>query len=309
MLKIENLRKRYGRLVAVDNLSLEIKEGEIFGFVGPNGAGKTTTIKMICALLSPTKGKVFIDGVDVHSDVRTARSKIGYMPDFFGVYDNLKVSEYMEFYADVAKVSKKESPGVIDDLLSLVDLSEKKNAYVDSLSRGMKQRLCLARALVHDPKLLILDEPASGMDPRARVQMKEILKELKKMGKTIIISSHILPELAEICTTIGIINKGKVIHKGTVEEINAKVHGSNPVLIKYLETDLDVARLIKEDPRAELLYEGENSLEIRLDGKEEAAAEFLKHLISMNIEITSFGRVGNSLEDIFMHVTGGEESE
>lgn len=309
MLRIENLTKRYGGLVAVDDLSLEIKEGEIFGFVGPNGAGKTTTIKMICALLSPTKGKVYIDGVDVHSDVRAARSKIGYMPDFFGVYDNLKVSEYMEFYADVSKVDKNKRQEIIDDLLILVDLVEKKNTYVDSLSRGMKQRLCLARALVHDPKILILDEPASGMDPRARVQMKEILKELKSMGKTIIISSHILPELAEICTTIGIINKGKIIHKGTVEEINAQVHGANPIQIKYLESDVNLPLLIKEEPNVSLVYESEGMIEIKLNGKEEEAADFLKYLVDKGCKISSFSRVGNSLEDIFMAVTGGDDNE
>jgi len=259
-------------------------------------------------LLKPTEGKIYIDGVEIHDNLKEAKDKIGYMPDFFGVYDNLKVSEYMEFYADVAKVRPKEAKGIIDDLLALVDLTSKKNAYVDSLSRGMKQRLCLARALVHDPKLLILDEPASGMDPRARVQMKEILKELKNMGKTIIISSHILPELAEMCTSIGIIDNGQILHQGTVEEINEKVHGADPILIKYLETDVDVSMVIKEDPRAELLYEGENEVEVKLNGQGEEEAEFLKYIISKGVKVTSYGRVGNSLEDIFMVVTGGEES-
>jgi len=308
MLKIENLTKKYGKFTAVNNLNLEIEEGTIFGFVGPNGAGKTTTIKMICTLLKPTEGKIYIDGVEIHDNLKEAKDKIGYMPDFFGVYDNLKVSEYMEFYADVANVRPKEAKGIIDDLLALVDLTSKKNAYVDSLSRGMKQRLCLARALVHDPKLLILDEPASGMDPRARVQMKEILKELKNMGKTIIISSHILPELAEMCTSIGIIDNGQILHQGTVEEINEKVHGADPILIKYLETDVDVSMVIKEDPRAELLYEGENEVEVKLNGQGEEEAEFLKYIISKGVKVTSYGRVGNSLEDIFMVVTGGEES-
>ena len=201
MIKIENLYKRYGKNVAVNHLDLTIHEGEIFGFVGPNGAGKTTTLKVISTLLMPDSGQVMIDGNSIYSDIRDIRSSIGYMPDFFGVYDNLTSYEYLSFFGDIAHIEKSQLEKTIDELLELVQLEDKKHEMVDGLSRGMKQRLCLARALVHNPKILLLDEPASGLDPRARVQMKDILKELKTMGKTVIISSHILPELAELCSS------------------------------------------------------------------------------------------------------------
>ena len=212
MLVIKNLVKRYGKFTAVDSLNMEISEGHIFGFVGANGAGKTTTMRIVAGLLKPTSGNIAVDGMDIYNNPREVKRKIGYMPDFFGVYDNLKVDEYMDFYAGVYGVPYRERRQISDQLLELVDLIHKRDFYVDSLSRGMKQRLCLARSLIHDPKLLILDEPASGLDPRARVEMKNILRELKNMGKTILISSHILSELAELCTVIGIIDHGKCLH-------------------------------------------------------------------------------------------------
>lgn len=198
MLKIKGLVKKYGRFTAVNDLNLNVPKGEIYGFVGPNGAGKTTTMKIICGLMAADSGEVYVNDIDVINNGRKAKEVIGYMPDFFGVYDNLKVTEYLDFYASIYKINAKDRKKICDDLLELVDLQDKRDAYVDSLSRGMKQRLCLARSLVHNPELLVLDEPASGMDPRARVEMKEILRTLKDMGKTIIISSHILPELSEL---------------------------------------------------------------------------------------------------------------
>ncbi|NLN47996.1 MAG: ABC transporter ATP-binding protein, partial [Clostridiales bacterium] len=211
MLKIKELTKRYDKFTAVDKLTLEVQDGEIFGFVGPNGAGKTTTMKIICGLMAANGGVVYVNGIDAIRQARAAKDIIGYMPDFFGVYDDLKVSEYLDFYASIYDIKLKERKKISDDLLELVDLANKRDTYVDSLSRGMKQRLCLARSLVHNPKLLVLDEPASGMDPRARVEMKEILRSLKSLGKTIIISSHILSELSELCTSIGIIDRGKMV--------------------------------------------------------------------------------------------------
>nr|WP_300002965.1 ABC transporter ATP-binding protein [Tissierella sp.] len=310
MLKINNLTKNYGTFKAVDDLSLEIEEGEIFGFVGPNGAGKTTTMKMVATLLQATEGEIFIDGLDISKNIRAAREKIGYMPDFFGVYDNLKVDEYMEFYGDVAGLTKAEILAVSDDLLDLVDLRSKKKSYVDSLSRGMKQRLCLARSLIHNPKLLILDEPASGMDPRARVQMKEILKELRSMGKTILISSHILPELAEICTTIGIIEKGKIVIKGPVEEIVSKVSsGSNIIKIKLIEESKNLIKLLEEDPLVGSIYEGGRTIEIDFKGSEDEIVKLIKKLVNKDIPITSFNHIERNLEEIFMTVTKGGEEE
>ena len=202
MLVIKNLVKNYGKFRAVDNLSLEIGKGQIYGFVGANGAGKTTTIKVVAGLLKPTSGEVIVGGMDIRKNPVIYKRKIGYMPDFFGVYDDLKVTEYMNFYSGIYGIKVDERDKICDELLELVNLKDKKNSYVDDLSRGMKQRLCLARSLIHNPELLILDEPASGLDPKARVEMKEVLKELGNMGKTILISSHILPELAEMCTLL-----------------------------------------------------------------------------------------------------------
>lgn len=219
MVDIEELTKRYGKFVALDHMNLHIDKGEIFGFVGPNGAGKTTTMRIMCGLLKATSGKVTIDGVDALGRPADVKRKIGYVPDFFGVYDNLKVMEYMDFYGSMYGMSKREVEKVADKYLELVALQDKKDEFVDSLSRGMKQRLCVARALIYDPELLVLDEPSSGLDPRSRHDMKNILRDLKEMGKTIVISSHILPELSEMCTSIGVIDHGKIVASGSVDEI------------------------------------------------------------------------------------------
>jgi ABC-2 type transport system ATP-binding protein len=200
MIHVENLTKRYGNMQALAGMSFDVPAGEIFGFVGPNGAGKTTTLRILATLLEPAAGAATIDGIDVTADPHAIRDRIGFMPDFFGVYDQLTTAEYLAFYANCYRVPRGRWKQLVSDLLELINLTEKADAQVNSLSRGMKQRLCLARALVHDPKVLLLDEPASGLDPRARVEMRELLLELKRMGKTIIISSHILPELAEMCS-------------------------------------------------------------------------------------------------------------
>lgn len=306
MLRIENLTKRYGKFTAVDNLSLEIKEGEIFGFVGPNGAGKTTTLKMIATLLKPNEGNIYINDFNIASNLKEARKSIGYMPDFFGVYDNLKVNEYLEFYGDVAGLLNEEKGKMMVDLLELVDLSHKKDEYVDSLSRGMKQRLCLARSLIHNPKFLILDEPASGMDPRARVQMKEILRELKNMGKTILISSHILPELAELCTSIGIIEHGKIVISGSVDEIMKKVNKINIIKMKLLDKVDDAVKLLKEEPLVGAIYDNDRTVEFEYNGDEKEVVQLIKKMISKDLPILSFNLVQSNLEEIFMKVTRGD---
>lgn len=308
MLKIENLCKNYGKFQAVNNLNLHIPKGEIFGFVGPNGAGKTTTMKIICGLLSATSGKVFADGIDVINKPRELKSRIGYMPDFFGVYDNLKVIEYLEFYASIYNIRGSESKKVCGDLLELVDLTEKRDFYVDSLSRGMKQRLCLARSLVHNPDLLVLDEPASGMDPRARIEMKEILRTLKDMGKTILVSSHILPELAELCTTIGIIEKGNIVMSGTVEEITRKVYHTQTVRIKVIDKLEEAITILQEYPDIDGINTvTPNEVEASFNGDEVFINALLVRLIQKNIPIIAFNQIDGNLEDIFMKVTATEE--
>ena len=308
MLKIENLCKSYGAFQAVNNLTLNIPKGEIFGFVGPNGAGKTTTMKIICGLLTPTSGQVSVDGIDISSNIRMLKSKIGYMPDFFGVYDDLKVIEYLEFYASIYNIKGKESVKICNDLLELVDLTDKKNIYVDTLSRGMKQRLCLARSLVHNPDLLVLDEPASGMDPRARVEMKEILRTLRGMGKTILVSSHILTELSELCTSIGIIDKGKVLMSGTVDEIVQKVYHSQRIRVKVIDKVEDALRILKEFPDiGEVNAVGTNIIEADFKGDDAFMSAILIRLVQGNVKVVSFIALDGNLEDIFMKVTASME--
>src|SRR5579862_7645826 len=235
MVEIKHLRKEYKDLVAVKDLSLELERGDIFGFIGPNGAGKTTTIKMLATLLIPTAGTASINGIDVVRYPEQIRSIVGYMPDFFGVYDDIKVWEYLDFFAAAYRLPKHKRPSVIDDVLALTDLTEKKDSYVESLSRGMKQRLCLAKTLVHDPKVMLLDEPASGLDPRARIEIRELLKELQSMGKTIIVSSQILPEMEEFCNKIGIIERGEMIVAGEVSAIARQVRGQHTIDVGVVE--------------------------------------------------------------------------
>ena len=309
MLAIKNLNKRYGKFQAVSDLNLEVAEGEIFGFVGPNGAGKTTTMKIICGLLRATSGEITLDGVDIIQNSRRMKEKIGYMPDFFGVYDDLKVSEYLEFYASIYNIKGQERKRITDDLLELVDLGSKREAYVDSLSRGMKQRLCLARSLVHNPRLLVLDEPASGMDPRARFEMKEILKNLKGMGKTIIISSHILPELAELCTSIGIIDQGRMVISGSNEEIMQQVYNKKVVRLKVRDRLDDAVLILKEYPFVDKLVIGENTIQAGFGGGDEEMSRVLSDLISRGIPVVSFAQMDGNLEDVFMKVTKGDDEQ
>ncbi len=309
MLTIKNLVKKYGKFTAVNNLNLHINKGSIYGFVGPNGAGKTTTMKIIAGLLSATSGSVMINGEEVVKNPRLLREKIGYMPDFFGVYDNLKVTEYMDFYAGTYYIPYKERKDIIDNLLEIVDLTDKKDSYVDSLSRGMKQRLCLARSLIHDPELLILDEPASGLDPRARVEMKEVLKQLREMGKTIIISSHILPELAEMCTEIGIIDKGKLSAEGTVNHIMQQLTKKRIINVKPFENSEKLIKLLSEKPFISEIIENTDDVEFAFDGNDKELSLLLKNIITEDIPIISFKEKEGNLEEIFMQITGGNEND
>lgn len=307
MIRVENLVKKYGDFTAVNELNFNIEEGEIFGFVGSNGAGKSTTMKVAAGLLKPTAGTVYVGGYDVRTQRNEAKSLIGYMPDFFGVYDDLKVMEYMNFYCGIHKIHPKDRDKVIMPLIELVNLEDKVDFYVDDLSRGMKQRLCLARALIHNPKLLILDEPASGLDPRARVEFREIVKTLSDLGKTVLISSHILLELAEICTTIGIIEKGQMVVKGSVSEIRQQLaHLSKIKLRTAGELDLAVPHL-REHPEVSDITIANGYLEFSFGGEDRAKYLLLKQLIEKDIEICHFEEAAGSLESIFMHLTEEEE--
>jgi ABC-2 type transport system ATP-binding protein len=303
LIAVENLTKRYGDRAALDQVSFEVPEREIFGFVGPNGAGKTTTLRILAALLEPTDGKAFIDGADVTKDPDKIHSRIGYMPDFFGVYDQLTVGEYLDFYASCYRQPKARRTKIVADLLALVGMSDRRNQAVDSLSRGLKQRVCLARALVHDPVVLLLDEPASGLDPRARVEMREILKELQRMGKTIIISSHILPELTELCTTIGIIDHGRMRATGSVRDVIARMSTGRRLRITVLgESDAAAAALtpLPSIRKVEVINGG---LEAEYEGDDSTAADILLALTTAGIRVSNFSQLDGGLEDAFMKAT------
>ncbi|MDY5647651.1 MAG: ABC transporter ATP-binding protein [Lachnospiraceae bacterium] len=309
MLKIKGLCKKYGNFTALDNLDLAIGRGEIFGFVGPNGAGKTTTLKILAGLLKADAGEVYIDDIRLFEDYDRLKELIGYMPDFFGVYDNLKVMEYLEFYASAYGIETKRAQELGRELLSVVHLDGKEEHYVDELSRGMKQRLCLARALIHDPQFLILDEPASGLDPRSRFEFKEILRDLKEAGKTIIISSHILMELAEICTSIGVIEHGKMIMQGSIEDILSAVDASNPLIIRVYDQVQTAILVLKEEEQVKNLTIQGNSLMVTFTGNRKDEAMLLRRLVERGVLVQSFAREQSNLEALFLKITEGSGEE
>ena len=303
---LRNITKRYDKLTAVDNLSLALGPGEIFGFIGPNGAGKTTTIKILATLLEPTTGTAFVDGINVVENPDAVRARIGYMPDTFGVYDEFKVWEYLDFFAAAYKVPKGDRPGLIDLVLDLTNLSNKKDAYVEGLSRGMKQRLCLARTMVHNPKVLLLDEPASGLDPRARIEIRDLLKELRNLGKTIIVSSHILPELADFCTSVGIIEKGKLLVSGPIDSLIGDNLGARVLEIKVPAEDKATAsKVLAPLTGVRNVAERGEFLDVQFDGGIDAQNDLLLALITARVRIVSFGEVQTDLEAVFMNLTRG----
>jgi len=317
MLTLDRLTKKYGDFTALDGLSLEIADGQLHGFVGPNGAGKTTTMRILATLLKPTSGTASVDGTDVLKNAAEARKKIGYMPDFFGVYDSLKCWEYLDFYGRCYHLPSAERKQMTDRLLDLVQLTDKREAFVDSLSRGMKQRLCLARSLIHDPSLLILDEPASGMDPRARADMKTILRTLREMGKTVLISSHILPELSEMCDSLTILDHGKLVFSGSVDALSEKMNGNAPVEIRLQEgcgedaveravvclKELPFVKEIRQDGTCTLRTRMEKAQNDNPSEQEARQARILQQLITRGVPVCDFHRAPMNLEKVFMEVT------
>jgi ABC-2 type transport system ATP-binding protein len=305
MIQLENVSKQFGELKAVDSLNLHVREGEIFGFIGPNGAGKTTTLRMLATLLRPTSGKIRIAGLDPEIEPGEVRRIIGYMPDQFGVYPDLVVWEYLDFFGAAYEIPSQQRARLIDDVLDLTDLGGKKFDLVEALSRGMKQRLCLAKTLLHDPSLLLLDEPASGLDPRARIEIRELLKELKKMNKTILISSHILAELSDFCTSIGIIERGQLVIAGSISDIETKMNQTRLYRITALEPSQRVEAFLKQmgiDPVAS----NANYIEFACNRTDEEVASILQALVREELRITSFQPVQANLEDLFMKITRGE---
>ena len=301
------LVKRYPGTVAVAGLDLAVAAGEIFGLVGPNGAGKTTTLRILATLLTATSGHAEIAGIDVRRNPDDARRVLGFMPDVFGVYDDMKVWEYLDFFARCYGIPAARRRRMIGDLLDLVDLGDKRDAYVQSLSRGMQQRLCLAHTLVHDPEVLLLDEPASGLDPRARVELRELLRELRALGKTIVISSHILPELEELCTSVAIVDHGQMLVHGRVSDIERRLRYGAVLRVTVLGTDSALAAArdhFAADPRvASAAVLDSRVIEIGFRGDDEEAAQLLAGAVSAGIRVSSFARAASDLEELFLQMT------
>jgi ABC-2 type transport system ATP-binding protein len=283
VLTCRGLTKRYGALFAVRDLDLDVARGATYGLIGPNGAGKTTTMSIVASLLRPTAGSVRVVGADPVREPHAVRTRLGYMPDVLGVYDSTTVVEYLEFFAGAYRVPRKQWPGLVDGLLELVDLAGKRDSQVNALSRGMKQRLSLARALVHDPDVLVLDEPASGLDPRARVDLRTLLVTLREMGKTVLISSHILPELQEVCTDVAIIEGGRLLASGAPRDILEQLGGARRV----------VARLATGEERNYTVA----------DDTEQA--RLLRDLLAEGHDVLEFRQEGGDLEDLFLSITKG----
>ncbi len=305
-IEIEGMRKAYGRTVAVRNLSMHVPRGSVYGFVGPNGAGKTTTIRTLATLQKPDAGTVRVAGMDVRKNAGDVRDRVGYMPDFFGVYESLTVSEYLDFYGASHRIPVPRRRQLCGELLELVDLTDKRSESVEALSRGMKQRLGLARCLVHDPDVLLLDEPASGMDPRARIELREILRELCKLDKTILISSHILPELSEMCTHIGVIRAGEMIAEGSVDAVIGALTSGARLRIRVLSAQDTAAMvtLLEADPLCEnVVADGDRSVIALYRGGDDELAALLVQAVSTGVQLTGFGVEGNTLEDVFLQIT------
>ena len=305
MIELVNFTKRYGKLLAVDDLNLKIEPGESFGFIGPNGAGKSTTIRFLATLLKATGGDGIVNGHRVSKEPLGVRRSVGYMPDAFGVYDGMKVWEFLDFFAVAYQIPRGRRKQVIGDVLDLLDLTGKRNDFVNGLSRGMKQRLCLAKTLVHDPPVLILDEPASGLDPRARLEVKALLKELRRMGKTILISSHILTELADCCTSIGIIERGKLLLHGPIEEVHRRIRRNRTIEIHFLQEAEKGVSIVRSLPETRQVDVQGDRVIVELAGDAQDVAALMERLVAEGVRMSSFTDKEPTLEDVFMMVTKG----
>ncbi|MBI3837074.1 MAG: ABC transporter ATP-binding protein [Planctomycetia bacterium] len=305
MIELVDFSKNYGDFTAVESLNLKIEAGEMFGFIGPNGAGKSTTIRFLATLLKATRGEGIVNGHSVTKDPLAVRKSVGYMPDNFGVYDGMKVWEFLDFFAVAYQIPRAKRKAVIGDVLELLDLMHKRDDFVNGLSRGMKQRLCLAKTLVHDPPVLILDEPSSGLDPRARLEVKALLKELRRMGKTILISSHILTELADCCTSIGIIERGQLLMHGPIDEVYRRIRGNRMVEIKFVE-GMDVGlSIIRSCPQTRDVQIEDHQVTVEMAANDDQVATLMAQLMQSGARMRSFHEKDPTLEDVFMLVTKG----
>jgi ABC-2 type transport system ATP-binding protein len=309
VIEIRGLTKRYGSLTAVDDLWLTIERGDAVGFIGPNGAGKTTTIRMLATLLKPDEGTARVAGHDIHREPEAVRAILGYMPDFFGVYEDMMVWEYLDFFAAAHRVPRGQRPGLIGDVLELTDLGHRRDDSVNSLSRGMKQRLCLAKTLVHDPDVLLLDEPASGLDPRARMEVRELLRELCKLEKTLLISSHILPELAGLCNKIAIIEDGKLVTYGSMDEIHAQMAGGTRLVVEVCEDAADCCGFLTGIESVVNVAEADGTIEAVYQGAEGEEWQVLTALVNEGFKVRGFAEEEIDLETIYVRSTRGLGSD
>ncbi|HST09750.1 MAG TPA: ABC transporter ATP-binding protein [Terriglobales bacterium] len=307
MIELIHLRKEYDELVAVQDLNLTIPQGEIFGLIGPNGAGKTTTIRMACGLLSPTTGRAVVNCVDVVQEPERAQQSIGYLSDFFAVYEDLKVWEYLDYFAHAYKVAESEIPARVSEVIGQVSLEVKRDAMIRGLSRGMKQRLGIARAIIHRPKILLLDEPASGLDPKARLELRNLLLSLRDQGTTILISSHILTELEGFCTSIGIMEKGRMVRSGRIEEVTAAENLARDFRVSWLG---DAAGAVqgKLGGHAHLsnVQIGPGMATFQFAGSDEEIATLLAELIGAGVRVKTFAEIKQTVEDLYMKLSRHE---
>ena len=310
IIETKELSKKYKNVHAVKNLNLNVQEGAIYGFVGPNGAGKTTTMHILTTLLQPSSGEAYVGGYSVTRQPRDVRRVIGYMPDFFGVYDDMKVWEYLDFFAACYDIPEADRPALIRDLLELVDLQHRADDMVDTLSRGMKQRLCLARTLAHDPQVLILDEPASGLDPRARIEIRQLLVELANMGKTIFFSTHILADVAEICTQVGIIEAGELVMEGSVEEMMRRLVPHREVIVTLIGEPDSAKQALSGFAGVEAVEDlkpenGRSRVHVSFEGEDEDVSRLLAQLVQAGVPVMHFMEETRDLESVFMRATKG----
>lgn len=305
MIELNEFGKDYGDFTAVDSITMKIEAGELFGFIGPNGAGKSTSIRFLATLLKSTRGDGSVNGFSVNKNPMDVRRSIGYMPDDFGVYDGMKVWEFLDFFAVAYKIGRTQRKQVIGDVLELLDLTHKRDDYVNGLSRGMKQRLCLAKTLVHDPPVLILDEPTSGLDPRARIDVKALLKELKRMGKTILISSHILSELADCCSSIGIIERGQLLMHGPIESVYRKIRRNRIVEVRFIENQELGLSILRSDPTMRGIDIDGDRATAEFETDDAGLSALMERLVHAGVKMKSFQDKDPTLEDVFMLVTKG----
>ncbi len=305
MIKTQDLTKIYGELRAIDNLTLELEQGDLYGFIGPNGSGKTTTLRILATLLQPTWGEATVCGYSIYTHPREIRRLIGYMPDFFGVYDDMKVIEYLEFFAAAYRIRGPRRRKVCEEMLELVDLGYKRDALVTSLSRGMTQRLGLARVLLHEPQVLLLDEPASGLDPRARIEIRRLLRQLRQMGKTIMVSSHILPELADICNKVGILERGVLLLSAKVSDVMKQVRRRTVLQVAVAGAPDVAARLLEQAASVERVDLRDRRIIVTLKEGTTDYSDLPTLLVAAGQKLTLFKEEEVDLEAAFMALTRG----